>query len=469
MTGPDIHAGGLPSLPILDGTTLPQHRPPPAKRSLQLYADRATGAEKAGAGTEEIRALALAMGADDVGFVSVDRDEMAVQRADIEALLPGARTLIAFVVAMNRGNVRTPARSVANGEFHQGIDEADAVSRGIARELESRGHRAVSPPGGFPMEVDRFPGKIWTLSMKPIAVAAGLGHMGIHRNVIHPKFGNFILIGVVLTDLEIGEDEQTQPLEWNPCMGCRLCVAACPVGAVKSDGGFDFAACTTHNYREFLGGFGDWVDTVTDSDGHAEYGKKVSQSETASVWQSLSFGANYKAAYCMAVCPAGDDVIGPYLKDQKRHIAEVVKPLTEKQEPVYVVAGSDAEAHVSARFPHKQVRQVKNGFAPTSVEAFVAGSPLVFSPRAAKGVKLRAHFIFRGDSDLKVTYVIDEEQLHLDEGLTGTPDVAVDVDAQTWVGITRGEINPVWAVVTRKLRVKGPIKNLKTFQQCFPI
>ena len=34
------------------------------------------------------------------------------------------------------------------------------------------------------------------------------------------------------------------------------------------------------------------------------------------MWQSLSFGANYKAAYCLSVCPAGEDVIGPYLTDK---------------------------------------------------------------------------------------------------------------------------------------------------------
>ena len=28
------------------------------------------------------------------------------------------------------------------------------------------------------------------------------------------------------------------------------------------------------------------------------------------MWQSLSYGANYRAAYCLAVCPAGEDVIG---------------------------------------------------------------------------------------------------------------------------------------------------------------
>ena len=35
-------------------------------------------------------------------------------------------------------------------------------------------------------------------------------------------------------------------------------------------------------------------------------------------WQSLSYGPNYNAAYCLAVCPAGEDVIGPYLADKAR-------------------------------------------------------------------------------------------------------------------------------------------------------
>jgi len=60
------------------------------------------------------------------------------------------------------------------------------------------------------------------ISHKPVAVAAGIGQMGIHRNVIHPKFGNFILLGTVL-------------VVYNPCLECKLCVAACPTGAISPD------------------------------------------------------------------------------------------------------------------------------------------------------------------------------------------------------------------------------------------
>ncbi len=56
----------------------------------------------------------------------------------------------------------------------------------------------MNPSVGFPMEMDNFPGRLWVVSHKPVAVEAGLGRMGIHRNVIHPRFGNFIVLGTIL-------------------------------------------------------------------------------------------------------------------------------------------------------------------------------------------------------------------------------------------------------------------------------
>ena len=132
----------------------------------------------------------------------------------------------------------------------------------------------MNPAMGFPMEMDRFPGgKIWVVSHKPVAVAAGLGHMGIHRNVIHPRFGNFILLGTVLIGAEATAYDQ--PIAYNPCLECKLCVAACPVGAISPNGDFNFSACYTHNYREFMGGFTDWVEQIADSKNALDYRKKV--------------------------------------------------------------------------------------------------------------------------------------------------------------------------------------------------
>ncbi|QFZ22674.1 4Fe-4S binding protein [Saccharothrix syringae] len=306
-----------------------------------------------------LRELALAAGADDAGFVPVTRPELAVDLEHARAALPGARTYVAFCVRMNRDNVRSPLRSVANTEFHQALDDAEVVGHRLTRALEDAGYRAVHPAAAFPQEMDDFPGRAWVVSHKLVAQAAGLGRIGIHRNLIHPRFGNFVLLGTVVAEFEV--DEPTGPIDYNPCLECKLCVAACPVGAISKDGAFNFLDCYTHNYREFMSGFTDWVEQVADSTDRDDYRRRVSPAESASMWQSLAFRPNYKAAYCMAACPAGEDVIGPFLDDRKGFLEQVVKPLQDKAEPVYVRPGSAAEEHVTRRFPHKDVRRVSNG------------------------------------------------------------------------------------------------------------
>src|SRR5256885_5397093 len=149
---------------------------------------------------------------------------------------------------MNRENIRTPARSISNLEFQHTTDETNEVARRIVSSLEELGIGALNGgAAGFPMEADRWGSKMWVISHKPVAVAAGLGQMGIHRNVIHPKFGNFILLGTVLVDAKV--TEYSHPIVYNPCLECKLCVAACPTGAISPDGQFNFSACYTHNYR----------------------------------------------------------------------------------------------------------------------------------------------------------------------------------------------------------------------------
>ena len=278
-----------------------------------------------------------------------------------EQALPGTRSYISLVVKMNRENVRSRR---ARWPIRNSIAAARFSTRSRVRSvalLENRRYRALNPAMGFPMEMDRFPGRIWVVSHKPVAVAAGLGHMGIHRNVIHPRFGNFILLGTVLIDAEVSAYDQ--PLDYNPCLECKLCVAACPVGAIGPDGDFNFSACYTHNYREFMGGFTDWVEQIADSKDALDYRKRVSDSEIASMWQSLSFGANYKAAYCLSVCPAGEEVIGPYLDDRKEFMDRVLKPLQDKRETLYVLPNSAAKAYAEKRFPHKPVKVVDGGMA----------------------------------------------------------------------------------------------------------
>jgi NAD-dependent dihydropyrimidine dehydrogenase PreA subunit len=157
-----------------------------------------------------LRQLCLDAGAEDVGFVEAERPEAADQKTDIEFVFPRTKTLISFVC-----RIVVALQIVGVG----------AVNGGAA---------------GFPMEADRWGSKMWVISHKPVAVAAGLGRMGIHRNVIHPKFGNFILLGTVLVDARVSK--YSYPIAYNPCLECKLCVAVCPTGAISPSGEFNFSA-----------------------------------------------------------------------------------------------------------------------------------------------------------------------------------------------------------------------------------
>ncbi len=393
---------------------------------------------------------------------------MAEQRTKVLQAFPQTTSLISFVCRMNRDNVRNPARSVANVEFHHTGEEVNTIARKIVRELENRGIRAINPAMGFPMEAQDYldvSKNVWVVSHKPIAVAAGLGHMGIHRNVIHPKFGNFILLGTVLMDAEVSEYDQ--PIEYNPCVDCKLCVAACPVGAI-ADGSFNFSACYTHNYREFLGGFTDWAKTVAESKSAKDYERKVGEADSAAMWQSLSFGANYKAAYCLAACPAGEDVMPPFLHNRKEFFQEIVKPLQDKVETVYVIPGSDAEIHAAKRFPHKQIKHVRNSLTPISITGFKYGLPLVLQPNQAKGFNATYHFLLTGQEFSQFTVTIANQACVVHDGLVGDPDLVVKAGSKTWIAVLRKERNVVLAILTRRIRVNGDIRLLLKFAKCFP-
>jgi ferredoxin len=322
-----------------------------------VAARRAHAPEPAGPiDADWLRELCLKAGVHDVAAVPLAHPDLAGEMPYVQEALPGTRSLISLVVRMNRDNVRSPARSVANQEFHRSGEIINEAARTITSTLQDAGYRAVNPSATFPMEMARFPARSWVVAHKTVAVAAGLGAMGIHRNVIHPKFGNFVLLATILVDAEVSA--YGQPLDYNPCLECKLCVAACPVGAIGKDGSFNGRVCSTHNYREFMSGFTDWVETIADSKDGADFRSRVTDSENASMWQSLSFKANYKAAYCLAVCPAGEDNIEPYLDDRKQFMELVLRPLQDKVETLYVTPGSPARDYAEKRFPHKTVKEV---------------------------------------------------------------------------------------------------------------
>lgn len=338
-----------------------------------------------------LREVCMGTGADDVGFVDIGRAGLGAENDNARRLFPAVKALICLIGISNRDAIRSTSRATANSAWRRAGDKLEDAAARICDRLAEAGVRAVPANMGFPMDMQAPPGQVsWGIAQKIVAVEAGLGHMGTNRNVIHPKFGNFVLLETVLIDAEI--DAYDQPLDYNPCLGCNLCVAACPVGAISNVRDFDFFACLGHNYREFPYSAGDWVDAVAAGDASA-YRAKFREGETQSMLQSLEFEPTYKSAYCMAVCPAGEDVIGPYLADKAQYREDVLLPLRQHPEQVYVQSGTHAE-QTASRNPAKQVRYLDFRPDVSTVANFALGLRHMFTADGSSPAELRIAFRF---------------------------------------------------------------------------
>jgi epoxyqueuosine reductase QueG len=316
---------------------------PNAKREMRQYS------------ASELRKICLESGADDAGFVDLDREALQKEREGILRVYPLTRSIISIIKVMNRENIQSPARYVSSDEYHSVGDEFAGMGREILRRFNKLGIRGVVPTKSWPMDLNRWPGKIWDISHKILAVEAGLGQMGINRIVLHPKYGGFIQLNSILVGAEL--DEYGRPLTEDPCLKCHLCAAVCPTGAINKNEPFDFSACSTHCYRDNMVGFQKWIEAIISSKDFADYRSRFNDSETAFLWQSLMFRISYRCGYCVAVCPAGEEVKPFYLQNKEAYIQQVLKPLRDKVEPVYVVSGSKAES-AAKRNPQKQIKRV---------------------------------------------------------------------------------------------------------------
>ena len=142
------------------------------------------------------------------------------RRREVERLLPGVRSLLAValpyhVQARPRPGRLRVARYGWGRDYHRVIEKR---LRQLGRWLEER-----APGSEWRACVDSAP-----LLDKAWAEEAGLGWIGKHGNLIHPQRGSWLLLGHLLTTLELPPDTPAQPL----CGRCSRCIDACPTAAI---------------------------------------------------------------------------------------------------------------------------------------------------------------------------------------------------------------------------------------------
>lgn len=306
---------------------------------------------------DAIRAICLEEGIDDAGMVEIARPALDEQRPGLLEFFPQTKTVLVLATALNRPSLRSTDRYLCSHECNTGLEELDHAGRRILKRLTRLGISGMATSPAFPMDFAKFLSPHRAPSHKILAQEAGLGLMGLSRLVLHPRLGSAMYLNSILLDKPL--DRYSQPLdeEHSPCVDCRLCVAACPVGAIGAPDGFDHQACANHNYRELAPGFMDWLGAVVSSPDMTAYRQRFNDLESLSWWQSLAYKPGYKCNHCLAVCPAGSDVLPGYQADRKGFTRDVVRPLIDQAEAVYVKLGSRADEAVRAN-PAKLVRHI---------------------------------------------------------------------------------------------------------------
>jgi epoxyqueuosine reductase len=85
------------------------------------------------------------------------------------------------------------------------------------------------------------------------AVRAGLGRIGRNTFVSAPDIGTFVLIHTYIVDTELEYDEPAQGTHCPP--NCRLCIDACPTGAIVDNFRINPRRCLTFNHVVNVQGF----------------------------------------------------------------------------------------------------------------------------------------------------------------------------------------------------------------------
>ena len=153
------------------------------------------------------------------------------RRRAVEQLLPGVRSLLAvglnyYVEAERAPGALKVARYGWGRDYHRVID---GRLRQLGRWLEQQ-----VPGVGWRACVDSAP-----LMDKAWAEQAGLGWIGKNGNLINRERGSWLLLGHLLTSLELPADTPAQPL----CGSCSRCLPACPTGAISEPFVVDSRRC----------------------------------------------------------------------------------------------------------------------------------------------------------------------------------------------------------------------------------
>ena len=165
------------------------------------------------------------------------------RRAHPQIVLPGCRSIISLGMNYDsglrafegRGHGRI-ARYAWGKDYHGVLGDRLALLENKVRDLAPEAITRSYVDTGPVME------KAW-------AQQAGLGWIGKHSNLVSSDHGSWLVLGEILTTLELPPDVPATDL----CGTCSLCIQACPTNAIVEPYVVDATRCISYLTIEFRG------------------------------------------------------------------------------------------------------------------------------------------------------------------------------------------------------------------------
>jgi len=153
-------------------------------------------------------------------------------RADPEKYDPACRSIL--VTGVSSRQSAPPLHRGRIAAYAQGADYHDI----LREKLEGLAQATIAPWGGhYRICVDTSP-----LLEKPLAALAGLGWQGKNTLLIHREHGPWLLLGFLLTDLDLPADRADS----DHCGTCTRCLDACPTQAFPQPYVLDARRCLAY-------------------------------------------------------------------------------------------------------------------------------------------------------------------------------------------------------------------------------
>lgn len=145
--------------------------------------------------------------------------------SDVRNLHPTAKSVISFGLSYWSGPVEKPADGVVRGRISRYAWGRD-YHRVLKRRLKAL-HADLEEHLGESLDV-RILVDTARIVERAVAARAGLGWFGKHSNIIVPGHGSWVMLGEMITELDLRPD---RPLDKN-CGQCRICIDNCPTNAI---------------------------------------------------------------------------------------------------------------------------------------------------------------------------------------------------------------------------------------------